>query len=290
MINVSKFVKTHTPLCVCTLGGAVLGYLGYQAVKWIVHKCQRTEKIDGIARARKNTKNLTQITQTPPLSEKGAILYLSISGNPVHLGHMAVVGAAIDHLRAKNIPVKEVKISLSHESYLASKVADNNTSVLKSNDKDLAKKNYKVLIPRNTRVKFLEATIQEANRRNMFQNIPVSYWNDQDKGESDHPASYRRLASQNPSNRVYLLAGVDLANNMAWSVDSVAHAIIVPRDGYELKEVKQVENGTRWVASNANYSEFGHYSSSKIQAGEKLMATEALNEEFALLRETALSL
>lgn len=49
MVNVSKFVKEHIPLCVCTLGVAVLGYLGYHAVRWIMNKCQRTEKINVVA-------------------------------------------------------------------------------------------------------------------------------------------------------------------------------------------------------------------------------------------------
>jgi ribosomal protein S18 acetylase RimI-like enzyme len=49
MINVSKFVKDHIPLCVCTFGIAVLGYLGYHAVQWIISKCSKTEKIDHIA-------------------------------------------------------------------------------------------------------------------------------------------------------------------------------------------------------------------------------------------------
>lgn len=50
MVNVSKFVREHTPLCVCILGLAVLGYLGYHAVRWIINKCHRTEKIDQIAK------------------------------------------------------------------------------------------------------------------------------------------------------------------------------------------------------------------------------------------------
>lgn len=48
MVNVSKFVKEYVPLCVCTLGTAILGYLGYHAVRWIINKCQKTEKIDQI--------------------------------------------------------------------------------------------------------------------------------------------------------------------------------------------------------------------------------------------------
>ncbi|MBA3603085.1 MAG: hypothetical protein H0W50_05470 [Parachlamydiaceae bacterium] len=49
MVNISQFVKEHIPLCVCTLGLAILGYLGYNAVRWIINKCQRTEKIDQVA-------------------------------------------------------------------------------------------------------------------------------------------------------------------------------------------------------------------------------------------------
>lgn len=49
MINVSKFVKENIALCICTLGLAVVGYLGYHAVRWIITKCRKTEKIDRIA-------------------------------------------------------------------------------------------------------------------------------------------------------------------------------------------------------------------------------------------------
>lgn len=49
MVNVSKFVRDHIPLCVCTLGLAVLGCLGYNAVRWIINKCHKTEKINQVA-------------------------------------------------------------------------------------------------------------------------------------------------------------------------------------------------------------------------------------------------
>lgn len=50
MVNVSKFIKEHIPLCVCSLGLAILGYLGYHAFRWIIDKCQKIEKIDQLAR------------------------------------------------------------------------------------------------------------------------------------------------------------------------------------------------------------------------------------------------
>lgn len=49
MFNVTKFVKEHIPLCVCTLGVVIFGYLGYHAIRWIINKCQKAEKIDQVA-------------------------------------------------------------------------------------------------------------------------------------------------------------------------------------------------------------------------------------------------
>ncbi len=51
MVNVSKFVKNHIPLCVCTLGIVILGYLGYHVIRWVINKCSKTEKTDGISRS-----------------------------------------------------------------------------------------------------------------------------------------------------------------------------------------------------------------------------------------------
>lgn len=49
MVNVPNFVRNNTPLCICTLGIAILGYLGYHAVRWIIDKCTKTEQIDRVA-------------------------------------------------------------------------------------------------------------------------------------------------------------------------------------------------------------------------------------------------
>lgn len=49
MVNASKFVRGNVPFCVCTLGIAILGYLGYHVVRWIVDKCTKTEQIDRVA-------------------------------------------------------------------------------------------------------------------------------------------------------------------------------------------------------------------------------------------------
>lgn len=49
MVDAAKFIKSHLKLCIATCGFAVLGYLGYHAVKWIIAKCSKTEKIDQAA-------------------------------------------------------------------------------------------------------------------------------------------------------------------------------------------------------------------------------------------------
>ena len=48
MINVFKGIKDHISLCTCTLGIALLGYLGYRAIRWIINKCSQIQKTDGI--------------------------------------------------------------------------------------------------------------------------------------------------------------------------------------------------------------------------------------------------
>ncbi len=50
MVDVSKFVKEHFSLCVCTFGIAILGHLGYHAICWIISKCSKTEKTDALFR------------------------------------------------------------------------------------------------------------------------------------------------------------------------------------------------------------------------------------------------
>jgi hypothetical protein len=47
--NVSAFIKEHIPLCICTLGLAIPGYLGYHAIRWIINKCLRIWEVDQVA-------------------------------------------------------------------------------------------------------------------------------------------------------------------------------------------------------------------------------------------------
>lgn len=82
MINASKFVKSHIPLCICTLGIAVFGYLGYLAVRWIINKCHKTEKIDLVAQ--KNISNHSASHFPKPLINR--VSNLEIGSDKITMG------------------------------------------------------------------------------------------------------------------------------------------------------------------------------------------------------------
>lgn len=49
-MNISNFIKNNAYLCVGTLGIAIIGYLGYRVIRWIIHRCSKTEKVDQVAK------------------------------------------------------------------------------------------------------------------------------------------------------------------------------------------------------------------------------------------------
>lgn len=62
MFDVKKFIGDHTPLCVCTLGIAIIGYLACHTVRWIINKCSHTKKIVRVSQP------IIQSSQTQPPS------------------------------------------------------------------------------------------------------------------------------------------------------------------------------------------------------------------------------
>jgi nicotinic acid mononucleotide adenylyltransferase len=189
---------------------------------------------------------------------------MSITGNPTHLGHMAAVATAIDHLAEKNIRVSNVKISLSDDNYHQNKVQ-------KSNGKKFA-------LNQKARVHILDETIKEAAKRNMFKGVKVNYWNDQDLGYSDHPDSYRRLVQESKC-PVYLVAGKDLCVGMQNWVHSVEHAIVVDRDeSHAIENLPKTEHERIFLKSN--YPEYEKYSSSAVQEGKIALEPKSLQDYF----------
>lgn len=49
-MDVSGFIRRNLALCICTAGLAIVGYIGFRAVKWIIDKCHDTHKVDQVGR------------------------------------------------------------------------------------------------------------------------------------------------------------------------------------------------------------------------------------------------
>lgn len=62
MFEISNFIRNNFLLCVCTLGLAVIGYIGAHTVRWIIKKCSKTQKIDQAAQ--------NAISQNPSVSRR----------------------------------------------------------------------------------------------------------------------------------------------------------------------------------------------------------------------------
>lgn len=83
MHNVSLFIKENIPVCVGTLGLAIIGYLGYHLVRWIIDKCQKCAKIEQVAK--KNIDN-QQGSSTSSKSLVNRIIDVEISPDKITIG------------------------------------------------------------------------------------------------------------------------------------------------------------------------------------------------------------
>lgn len=242
------------------------------------------------------------VTAVPPAVTEGqtikppgikAILYTSMAGNPVHKGHMAMIATAIEGLKLRNIIVEEVSVSLSFESYLVNKVANENQKIKQANLKNGTKTPVKVLLARDARVRFLEAAIKESSK--MFAGVKVGYWDDQVGKEFDHPEAYELLEEMEmftpqPSRRIYFVAGTDLCNNMGnWGgkTGKIAHAVIITRQNERPKiEEESTPEYSRIILEGS--AEFQDYSSTAIQQHRKFhLLPESVRAEFAQLHAAA---
>lgn len=197
-------------------------------------------------------------------SVKPAILYMSISGNPTHLGHMAAVSTAIDVLEKENKIISQVYISLGSNRYLSGKVGRNGGTQL-SNE---------------ARLYLLNGAIAEAAKRGMFRGIPVGYTPLEEN--SDHTPVYIELAKQNRDHDVYFVAGDDVCTRIGNWQYSIKHAIVLIGKAetfhQETLPEPKIEGWTRKF-THLN-PDFAHYSSSAIQKGELQLEPQELQEYF----------
>src|SRR5689334_3939918 len=78
MINISNSVQKYLPLCV---GIALLGYLGYRLISWIMNKSQGTEKIDHVSQ-----ENFNHQQPSSPKSLINKVSDLEISPDTITMG------------------------------------------------------------------------------------------------------------------------------------------------------------------------------------------------------------
>lgn len=55
MVNLTRFITEHKILCLLSCGTAIIGYLGYRTVKWLLQKSGITAKTDEVARGKIHT-------------------------------------------------------------------------------------------------------------------------------------------------------------------------------------------------------------------------------------------
>ena len=81
MTSISKFVSDHKALCILTGGTAVIGYMGYKCLKWLLEKVGIIAKVDEVGRANIQTPQSSTISDRaedqvassfgPPIVERG---------------------------------------------------------------------------------------------------------------------------------------------------------------------------------------------------------------------------
>ena len=69
MTSVSDFVKNNLVLCVCTLGLAIVGYLGYRAIIWVTEKWGNAGRVNEAAQEVFRAQQQPQTQQEPEADE-----------------------------------------------------------------------------------------------------------------------------------------------------------------------------------------------------------------------------
>ncbi len=202
-------------------------------------------------------------------------VYVSISGNPAHMGHMHMIALAVNRLEKLGYRINEVKVSLASEEYILNKVGEYN---LTKNAADM----LKIDIPKLKRGEFLKAAIQQAkNEKVVKRDLIVNYY---EKGDL-----FSLHQSVVDGRKIFYVCGTDFADEMPGLVGkqgSLKHVVIVSRDGKVPKEIteSQTEEFNRLIVCNNNETT-SKYSSSSIQNGAYDQLPPSVRDEFRKLHE-----
>ena len=114
--------KNTPPLVCCTLGMAILGYLGYRVVIWILDKYRTTAKVDQVAQ-----KSLINLATNIPISSDKIRIHLIIPIGPAnrsvvsnHISLMTPDSRALHHTGIISMPVFGLFVRLPFDSTLPS--------------------------------------------------------------------------------------------------------------------------------------------------------------------------
>lgn len=110
MVNVAAFVKNNLPLCICTLGLAIVGFLGYHAVRWLITKCAKTEKVD---RAFQHVIQQVPLTPSPNLKSHW---WTKITASPEYIEYKKNRMALTQSDKARVDQVKKLQLSYNQFS------------------------------------------------------------------------------------------------------------------------------------------------------------------------------
>lgn len=203
----------------------------------------------------KNDKPIVQEPLERQETKPKALIYMSITGHPTHLGHMAVVAEAIHHLLQK-YQITQAYISLASQDYLKGKV--------KKGDPCLTYEQRKHIL--------LE-TIKQAAATNMFRGIPVEY-TPLEQELSDHPFVYKRLKETNKEQEVFFVCGPDLYPKTAISFKKV---IVLGRE--EMNGTHKIMPDHTFIHPNL-YPQYAGLSSTKIRSGQASLEPQSLDVTF----------
>ena len=214
--------------------------------------------------AARETHFLREIEYVP--NGESVEVYASITGNPSHMGHMHMIALAVNRLVNEGYVVDQVKVALSSEEYLQLKVDMCNLTIKHKNE---VGEMLKVLLPREKRIDFLRAAIQQAkDNRTFSQSLNIDYFE-----EHKTPRQSTR--------KVFQACGADFLIEPDKLKD---HAVIVTRaDKVEIMEIHTAAY-SRLIVRNDD--ETKAYSSSMIQNGAYEQLPDSVRDEFKIMHQT----
>lgn len=199
-----------------------------------------------------------------------ADVYVSISGNPTHMGHMQMIALAVSRLEKIGYQINKVEVSLAKQEYVENKVFGDNL---------LSEKNVmkKISLPLSERIEFLKAAIDQAEKDGIFKKKLINYY---DKSDLFSPP----YSSTNEGRKIFYVCGTDFADETS---PSFKHAVIVTRNGKApigITESHSEEFSRLLVNNNETTSK---YSSSSIQNGNYGQLPSSVRNKFRMLHKAA---